>query len=181
MRLANRTKEVEFFREMLRGEVTQRILLVEAPSGFGKTDLLAKFGHNCSQRQLVQIDLKGASSGIIYLISRFQKKLGQNHFPHYEKAVREFLTAGVEIADNKIVGEENTLQVILQGVDETQRDFRYCFQLNAILEIDAWFQYAKDQGFTFSRDVVWTVVQLTKGQPVEIVKTLETLERSPRQ
>ncbi len=75
-RFANRTRELHLFEQMLRRQVRERILLVEAPSGYGKTGLMGRFEILCSQGiHPVLIDLKGAQAGIAFVFSRIQRVL----------------------------------------------------------------------------------------------------------
>ncbi|MFM7602071.1 MAG: hypothetical protein ACKO7R_12875 [Pseudanabaena sp.] len=128
MRLANRTREVEFFKKMLRGEIAQRILLIQAASGMGKTSLLTEFASLCpvyaEAAILVKIDLKSAQTGIAYIFSRMQKRLGEEKFINFNRALNNFLSGGVEVSDNQIEGTENQIQVILNAESEEARNFR---------------------------------------------------------
>lgn len=128
MRLANRTREVEFFKKMLRGEISQRILLIQAASGMGKTILLTEFAALCPIHAeaaiLVKIDLKSAQTGIAYIFSRLQRRLGENKFINFNKALNNFLSAGVEVSDNQIEGTENQIQMVLNAKSEDIRNFR---------------------------------------------------------
>lgn len=128
MRLANRTKEADFFKKMLRGEIAQRILLIQAASGMGKTSLLAEFAALCpvhgEATLLVQIDLKSAQTGIAYIFSRLQRRLGEANFTKLNAALREFLSAGVDVSENQIEGTENQIQVVLNEESEELRNIR---------------------------------------------------------
>jgi hypothetical protein len=128
MRLANRTKEVEFFKKMVRGETTKRILLIQATSGMGKTSLLAEFAALCPVHAeaalLVKIDLKSAQTGIAYIFSKLQRGLGEESFTRFDAALNKFLSAGVEVSDNQIEGTENQIQVVLNAESEEVRNFR---------------------------------------------------------
>lgn len=128
MRLANRTKEADFFKKMLRGEISQRILLIQAASGMGKTSLLAEFAALCPVHAeaaiLVKINLKSAQTGIAYIFSKLQSRLGEDSFTKFNGALSKFLSAGVEVADNQIEGTENQIQVVLNAESEDIRNFR---------------------------------------------------------
>jgi hypothetical protein len=125
MRIANRTQELRLFQRMVSGEVSQRILLIEAPSGLGKTNLLLKFEHHCpSTVATAWVDLKAAQTGIAYLFSRIRKKLGAEKFPRFSAAVQQFLSGGVQVSDNVLSGQENQIQVVLNIEDENLRNFR---------------------------------------------------------
>ena len=128
MRLANRTREVEFFKKMLLGNITKRILLIQAVSGMGKTSLLGEFGSICDVYAetaiLVKIDLKSAQNGIAYIFSRLQRRLGEENFKRFNGALRDFLIAGVEVSGNQIEGTENQIQVVLSAESEDLRNMR---------------------------------------------------------
>ena len=84
MRLANRTREVEFFKKMLwGGKNAPRILLIQAASGMGKTSLLTEFASlvDAEVAVLIKIDLKSAQTGIAYIFSRLQRRLGEDKSP----------------------------------------------------------------------------------------------------
>jgi hypothetical protein len=74
---------------------------------------------------LVCLDLRDAMTGIPYFITRLQRKLGTNQFPIFERAVREFMTRGVDIENTEITGQENIFQVIINDPEELQRDMRF--------------------------------------------------------
>ena len=79
-RLANRTRELDFFKKMVLGEVSQRILLIEAQSGYGKTGLMERFLMECPENaKPIDIDLKDAmETGILYVFRRSRKLLGKD-------------------------------------------------------------------------------------------------------
>jgi len=123
-RFANRTRELHLFEQMLRGQVRERILLVEAPSGYGKTGLMGRFERLCSPRiHPVLIDLKGAQAGIASVFSRIQRVLGKPRFPKFNAEIDRFLNSGVEIQNNRLTGEGSQIQVILD-VPPQERNYR---------------------------------------------------------
>lgn len=128
MRLANRTSQVEFFKTMLRGEISQRILLIQAASGMGKTSLMAVFAELCPIHAettiLVKIDLKSAQTGIAYIFSKLQSRLGQENFTSFNRSLSKFLSAGVEVSGNQIEGTENQIQVVLSTESKVDSNFR---------------------------------------------------------
>jgi hypothetical protein len=50
-------------------------------------------------------------------------------------------------------------------------------RLEPILDTDAWYTYAKNQGLPFNQDEVRMAVRILKGLPAEIVKNFEALAR----
>ena len=124
-RFANRTRELHLFEQMLRRQVRERILLIEAPSGYGKTGLMGRFDEIlCSQKiHPVLIDLKGAQAGIAFVFSRIQRVLGKPRFRNFNAQIDRFLNSGVEIQNNRLTGEGSQIQVILD-VPPEERKYR---------------------------------------------------------
>lgn len=247
--LANRTKELQQFTRMVTGQCEERIFLIEAPSGCGKTSLLLRFEAECPHPvKSAWVDLKAAQTGAPYVFSRIRKKLGTHNFPRFDRAVQHFMAGGVEVSGNEIQGQENQIQVILNVQDENLRDLRlvalreaffedlnslshpvllildtfnaapgslatwiaggflaevadapnvfavvagqqvpeisgewlryhYYSQLDAITEIEAWWNYAQASNLPFNRDEIGMAIRILKGQPSEIVKTFEALAK----
>ena len=125
MKIANRTQEIKLFQSIIQGNFPQRVLLIKAKSGFGKTWLLAQFKHTLPASTLsVQVDLRTAYRGIASIFSSVCKKLGQERFPKLNDAVQRYLSAGVEISDTTMIGQDQQFSVVLTNVDKETRDFR---------------------------------------------------------
>jgi hypothetical protein len=123
-RFANRTRELRLFEQMLLRQVQERILLIEAPSGYGKTGLMGRFEILCSQKiHPVLIDLKGAQAGIAFVFSRIQRVLGKKHFTSFNAQIDRYLNSGVQIQNNRLTGEGSQIQVILD-VPPEERKYR---------------------------------------------------------
>jgi hypothetical protein len=130
-RLANRTREIELFLAMTDGRNDRRILLIEAKSGYGKTDLISRFADQCPSRIVpVRLDLKTARElGIAYVFYRIRKVLATQQFPAYEAAIAQLLhpdktTVKIEIEGNDLSGDQSAIQVVLQGRSEAERQIR---------------------------------------------------------
>ena len=124
-RLANRTQEIAQFRRMVANQCTERIFLIEAPSGSGKTSLLLQFEAECPKGvKSAWVDLKAAQTGAPYIFSRIRKKLGVDQFPRFDQAVQGFLSGNIEISSNEIQGQDNQIQVILNVADDNLRNMR---------------------------------------------------------
>ncbi|BAB76681.1 ATP-binding protein [Anabaena sp. FACHB-709] len=126
MIIANRTQELLFFHQMVEGSIPNRVLLIKAESGLGKTSLLARFKHTLSTQKTlcVDMDLKSAQLGISYFFSRVRQRLGEQRFPCLNAAVGSYLSSGIEVSDTKITGNNNQFSVVLSNVDENTRNFR---------------------------------------------------------
>lgn len=124
--LANRHQQLDLFREMAAGQSRKQILLIEAESGFGKTELLKQFPVVCPDHVCcVPIDLKAAKEeGVSYLLSRVRRRVGACHFPTLDRVILQFLKGtSFEGQDIYMVGEKQQFQVILTG-DPDSRRFR---------------------------------------------------------
>ena len=119
-KLANRTKELAFFKRMVLGEVSERILLVEAQSGYGKTGLMGRFLTECPENaKAIDVDLKDAlESGILYIFSRARKLLTKEYFKGFDQVVAQYQprTGDITIQGNRIQGDGNQIKVVLEGV-----------------------------------------------------------------
>lgn len=123
-RFANRTQELHLFQKMLGRQVSERILLIEAPSGYGKTGLMGRFEILCSQKiHPVLIDLKGAQTGIAFVFSRIQRVLGKERFRNFNAQIDRLFNSGVQIQNNRLTGEGSQIQVILD-VPPEERKYR---------------------------------------------------------
>ncbi len=68
--LANRTPELQLFKQIVRGDNPNRILLIQGESGVGKTELLSQFSRHVPQSiPCISIDLRTAQFGVGYILS----------------------------------------------------------------------------------------------------------------
>lgn len=122
--LANRKSERELFARIVEGQIAKRILLIEAASGMGKTDLLAQLARECPRDVLfASVDLKAAQTGVAYVFWRVREGIGHERFPRFAAEVEHLLRgASVNVAENLVLGQQQ-IQVALGG-DEQTRAFR---------------------------------------------------------
>jgi ATP/maltotriose-dependent transcriptional regulator MalT len=119
--IADRKPEIELFCEMLAGKTHARILLVQAASGLGKSDLLRRFAHECPDDIcLVRLDLRGTEKGIAEVFSVFRQELGADALPRFAAAYARL--AGVNISDITTIAGKLDISVVL-NVDEQTRKF----------------------------------------------------------
>lgn len=121
--LANRTPELKCFLQMVRHEILKRILLLKAPSGFGKSELLRKFRQRCPQEVLVvRLDLKTAKIGIPYFFNHVCEELGYHRFQEFTTKLRQMLSGAENLSEYEIEWQQ-AIQTALT-VEETQRQSR---------------------------------------------------------
>lgn len=118
--IADRKPELEFFRKMLAGKTDARIMLIQAASGWGKTDLLTRFAHECPDDAcIVRLDLKGAEKGIAEVLRVFREKLGADALMRFNAALVR-LQSSVNITNNTALAGTIDIDVAL-NVDEQTR------------------------------------------------------------
>lgn len=118
-------EELEIFNTMLSGKTEERILLIEAQSGMGKTILLGEFVHRKPKRfTFAKVDFKGGGTSISELFFRLRDKLGRSaKFPNLEKELKNVLNPSIDIKSNVMVGK-NHIDAYLSARDEQEREMR---------------------------------------------------------
>ncbi|MFN2185936.1 MAG: hypothetical protein ACK2UU_18285, partial [Anaerolineae bacterium] len=98
--LANREEEKAFFAGMVAGTADERILLLEAGGGMGKTTLMAEFVRHCRAENVacVPVNLKG-DPGLHEVLARLCDGLGWDAFPAFAACVEELGREGRRAAD----------------------------------------------------------------------------------
>lgn len=98
--LANREDELGFFATMVAGTAPERILLLEAGGGMGKTTLMAEFVRHCHGAGMpcLPLDLKG-SPGPHAVLAKLCDGLGREGFPTFAARVAELSPSGRPAAD----------------------------------------------------------------------------------
>jgi hypothetical protein len=121
----DREEELDIFNNMLSGKTEERILLIEAKSGMGKTILLGEYGRNKPKTiGFAKIDFKGGGTSVAELFYRLRDKLGGGtNFPHLGKELKGVLNPSIDIGRNLIVGK-NQIDTYLSGPDEQEREMR---------------------------------------------------------
>ncbi len=128
---ADREEEVRLFEGMLSPQADERILLIEAPGGRGKTTLLNQFARCCGRRGLAAFDLKGQSVGLHEVFYEMCDALSWANFSYLAEAVGRL--ANVTISRNTLIGQ-NTIQVALHADDESSRSARRAEVTRAFFE-----------------------------------------------
>ncbi len=121
---ANRETEFELFKQIISGQTKERILLLEAAGGLGKTTLLSEFMRRCPGEVCqAPVDLKGNNTGLHQIFYRLCDALDPDwkYFPAFTARVEGL--GQVTIADNKIIGRAD-IAIALQSPDEGNRAAR---------------------------------------------------------
>ena len=123
LHLANQTDHLERFEKVITGQVSEQILLIQAPSGFGKSTLLRRFKHECQEKKflVVPIPLKGADIGLPFLFDCVFQELGQKYFPNFTEKLEPMVGRGVNISKNWTFGLQQ-IEIAL-NVDEATRKY----------------------------------------------------------
>jgi hypothetical protein len=123
LHLANQTDHLDRFEKVITGKVLEQILLIQAPSGFGKSTLLRRFKHECQEKKflVVPIPLKGADIGLPFLFDCVFQELGQEYFPNFAEKLEPMVGRGVNISKNWTFGRQQ-IEIAL-NVDEATRKY----------------------------------------------------------
>lgn len=121
----DREDEIRDFTEMLSGKTEERILLIEAQSGMGKTILLGEFGYQKPKKiAFAKIDFKTGSTSIAELVSRLRDKLGgKSKFPNLGKELQGVLSPSISVSSNLMFGK-NQIEAYLNAKDEQEHQVR---------------------------------------------------------
>lgn len=121
----DREKEILLYDSMLAGKIEERILFVQAESGWGKSILLDEFNRRKPKKFLfAKIDFKGGGTSTSELFSRMRDKLGGwDRFPNLKLELQSILHPAANVASNLLVGK-NQIEVYLGGRDEQENQIR---------------------------------------------------------
>lgn len=104
----NRQKELDLFESAIMGNSNERIFLIQAEGGMGKTSLLLEYGREARQMhqcRCVSIDLKGRATGLEELIFRVCSQLGKEHFRQLELVIKRLTEDRLtDVSDNVLIG-----------------------------------------------------------------------------
>ncbi|MEW5959106.1 MAG: ATP-binding protein [Chloroflexota bacterium] len=107
---ADREDELNLFDRLLSGQAEDRILLIKAPGGRGKSTLLRAFVRCCAGRPHIPLDLKGQTVSLHEIFYEMCDTLGWGQFESFARAAGN-LAPQVKIERNILVGRP-TIQVI---------------------------------------------------------------------
>ena len=121
----DRDEELNLFYRMVIRESDERILLIHAASGLGKTVLLSEFEKRCPKGiSYIPIDFKGGGTSVAGVFSLACDTLGRDRFPLLSAKLLQFVNpASVNVVDNTLFGR-NLIDVALSAPDEDTRALR---------------------------------------------------------
>jgi ATP/maltotriose-dependent transcriptional regulator MalT len=81
----NREQEISIFKDMLHGQTTRHIFLVQADAGMGKTSLLKEFSQMCGKEyQWAKVDLKKMSYTEGEILGELCRQFGPPFFQKFD-------------------------------------------------------------------------------------------------
>jgi hypothetical protein len=130
----NREEELALFERIVSGDTPERVLLVEAASGMGKSELLREYGQRRPPGVLYGVlDFKGGDvPDLAELFSRLCARLGWPRFPRLSAEIASLVKPSANISENKIIGRAE-ISVALSAPDEETRRFRRAALTEAFL------------------------------------------------
>jgi hypothetical protein len=138
----DRQPEIDRFLDMLHGRREERILLIEAPSGRGKTWLLLEYQKRAAQAgaACALVDLRVGGVGVSDALATLGEEFGWEKFGRFQRQVAEWgqATADVTIHGVVQIGRPQ-IQVVLGGPDEqTRRERRRVLTDALIADLREW-------------------------------------------
>ncbi len=130
----NREDELALFEHMAAGVTRERILLVRANSGMGKSEFLREIIARRPPSALVApLDFKnGDVPDLAELFSRVCAHLSLARFPILAAKIAQFASGAINITENTIWGQAE-ITVAMSGPDEDTRKFRRAALTDAFL------------------------------------------------
>jgi len=128
----DRENEIARYESMLAGKIPERILLMCAESGWGKSILLREFERRrpADIHHFAKLDFKSCA-GLAEMLSHLCDSLGWERFPHFQNAVRAIVQPmQVNVSQNLMIGQ-NQIEVALGGPDQQTSEARRSDLTNA--------------------------------------------------
>jgi hypothetical protein len=130
MILADRAQALTTFKQLLhsapKSQSNDRILLIQAPSGLGKTCVLSNFYAHCpTTHHCVSIDLRTSEEGIMTVWFDLVRAFGYQIFRTFMARVNGLSRSNIDVRGNRIEGEGNLFQVLLDAPDPVERQIRF--------------------------------------------------------
>ena len=124
-RIVNRSVELALFDQMVNRQIEERILLIRAESGMGKSLLLSEFEKRCPKEIIfVPIDFKGGGVNLAEIFSRARDWIGRDKFSKFSEIVENYIHKSiVTISDNNLFGR-NKIDIALSGSDQDSLEER---------------------------------------------------------
>jgi hypothetical protein len=138
----DRQPEINRFLEMLHGRQEERILLIEAPSGRGKTWLLLEYQKRTAEAHVpcALIDLRVGGVGVSDALATVAEEFGWERFDRFTRQVAAWARPAAEVTIHGVlqIGRPQ-IQVVLGGPDEpTRRERRRVLTDALIADLRAW-------------------------------------------
>ena len=118
----DREDELILLDQLALGQIIQRILLIKAGAGMGKSELLREFIARCSRDIFIAIlDFKNGSISQTDLLYNICETFGWQYFPRLDSKLKNLMDLpDVNISENVLLGQ-NRINVLLGGFDRQTR------------------------------------------------------------
>jgi hypothetical protein len=127
--IANRDDERRLFVRMIGRQVRERILLIEAQSETGKTELMERFAEISRTDNTVHVNLKLAKTGVAYVFWRIRESLGEDCFPKYKMAMQGIYSPlNVNISDNELSDDARIQFAIWNDIPHSKLHLQQLFE-----------------------------------------------------
>ena len=138
----DRQPEIARFLAMVHSHQEERILLIEAPSGRGKTWLLLEYQKRAGQASVpcALIDLRVGGVGVSDALATLGEEFGWERLGRFQRQVAEWERPAADVTIHGVVQiGRGQIQVVLGGPDEqTRRERRRVLTDALIADLREW-------------------------------------------
>jgi AAA+ ATPase superfamily predicted ATPase len=121
----DREDEIAIFKKMLNAEINERIFLISAPSGIGKSELLREFAEHCTNDiKYVPVDFKGGSVNVAELLSKICAPFDKKLFYNFSNTLEKYQNSSIVNIQNNFMWGRNTINVVLNAIDDETLNLR---------------------------------------------------------
>jgi hypothetical protein len=138
----DRQEELLLFQHILQGQREENILLIEAPSGLGKTLLLLEYQRLAREANLpfAMLDLKYVGAAVSEILSTLCEEWADCPFQRFRRQVESFQQSAAQVDLRGIVQfGRPTIQIAMNAPDEaTSRERRRALTQALITDLLDW-------------------------------------------
>jgi hypothetical protein len=127
--------EIKLFTDMVAGRTKQRVILIRAEGGMGKSELLREYNSHCPENaKLAILDFKdGSIPDLADLLSRLGLHIGWKHLRALAAHISKFTSPAANISDNRTIIGRTEINVALTAPDDETRKFLRAAMTDALV------------------------------------------------